>query len=117
MLRMRPASTAPSPPHPRTASEVPRQVHQAFPDINVTTCHRYSIQYKFRYQCTNEDCRQEYGRHSKSINTTTQGCGKCGGTLVLMGKFNSDGTPAKEGKANAYSLFVKEHFAEVARTR
>ncbi len=32
---------------------------------------------------------------------------------MLLGKVNVDGTPAKPRQANAYSLFVKEKFAEV----
>jgi predicted SprT family Zn-dependent metalloprotease len=36
--------------------------------IDVTTCHRYAIAYRHRYQCTNPACLQSYGRHSKSID-------------------------------------------------
>lgn len=100
-----------NPPHGKAFKRWAAKVHQAFPDILVTTCHRYSIHYKFRYQCQNVDCAKEYGRHSKSINSATHGCGKCGGTLVLLGQFNQDGTPAKAKQGNSYSMFMKEHFS------
>lgn len=50
--------------------------------LSITTCHQYSIRYKFNYECV--ACGQTYGRHSRSINTTQQVCGKCKGRLELV---------------------------------
>jgi len=46
-------------------------------------CHSYDIAYKFHYTCLS--CGYIYGRHSKSIDTDTAGCGRagCGGRLEL----------------------------------
>ena len=55
----------------------------AHPGVPVTTCHTYTINYKYRYVCVgaNDDggpadagkgCGAEIGRHSKSINVQTQ---------------------------------------------
>jgi hypothetical protein len=43
-----------------------------YPDLAVTRCHSYSIQFKHVYKCTNIDCGMEIGRHSKSIDTSTK---------------------------------------------
>lgn len=40
-----------------------------------------------------------------------QACGVCRGRLQLLGRFNSDGTPAKTRAPSQYSLFVKGNFA------
>lgn len=85
----------------------------AYPDCEVTTCHTYSIHYRFRYQCSR--CLNEFGRHSKSVDITRQVCARCKGPLQLLGAFNKDGTPAKQRKASAFSLFVKQHYAEAKR--
>ncbi|OXV05739.1 hypothetical protein Egran_06493, partial [Elaphomyces granulatus] len=47
--------------------------------MEVTTKHTYKINYKYLWVC--ECCGQEYGRHSKSIDTTKSKCGLCKGTL------------------------------------
>jgi len=51
--------------------------------------------------------RQEYKRHSKSINTEKSVCGKCKSKLEFVGKFKNDGTdtgtlvaPRKVGAPN-----------------
>lgn len=49
--------------------------------LKITTCHNYAIRYKFNYVCV--QCGQEYGRHSRSINTEKQVCGCCRGKLRL----------------------------------
>ncbi|KAJ5168028.1 uncharacterized protein N7482_003622 [Penicillium canariense] len=47
--------------------------------INVTTKHSYEIDYKYVWSCVS--CGQDYGRHSKSINTERVRCGACRGVL------------------------------------
>ena len=47
--------------------------------IKVTTTHRYEIDYKYVWACV--DCGTTYGRHSKSIDTTRYGCGRCKGKM------------------------------------
>ena len=47
--------------------------------IEVTTKHRYKIDYKYVWACV--DCGQTCGRHSKSIDTTRFRCGLCKGIL------------------------------------
>ncbi|KAJ3057163.1 hypothetical protein HK097_011168 [Rhizophlyctis rosea] len=85
---------------------------EVYPDVEVTTCHSYEINYKYTYVCTNDLCGNSYGRHSRSINTDQSGCGKCKSRLTLVepARVKKDGTPYKE---NRYNLFVKEHFKTV----
>ena len=52
--------------------------------IEVTTCHSYDIAYKYTYRCSNAACGRSYGRHSKSINIETHGCGYCKHKLILV---------------------------------
>jgi len=40
-----------------------------------------------------------------------QVCSACRGKLQALGRFNSDGTPAKVRAPSQYSLFLKENFA------
>ncbi|KAL4892624.1 SprT-like family-domain-containing protein [Aspergillus ambiguus] len=47
--------------------------------VEVTTKHSYKIDYKYVWCCV--DCGQNYGRHSKSIDTARARCGKCQGLL------------------------------------
>jgi len=86
---------------------------RAYPDLDIQTCHSYQINYKFQWQCQTTFCGKIYGRHSKSIDTTRQGCGACAGRLQLLPKVNVDGTPRKTRQPTAFSLHVKEHFASV----
>lgn len=50
--------------------------------LRITTCHEYAIRYKFNYECV--ACGLRYGRHSRSINTEKQVCGRCKGRLELL---------------------------------
>lgn len=47
--------------------------------VEVTTKHSYKINYKYVWLCA--DCGQDYGRHSKSIDTSKSRCGHCKGVL------------------------------------
>lgn len=58
-------------------------------------------------------CAFVYKRHSKSIDTDRMACGMCSGRLMFRGKFLPDGTPAKTRAPNAFSDFVKDHFAGI----
>ena len=87
-----------------------QHAHRVLPFLKVTTCHQYDIHFKFRYQCTNEECLTEFGRHSDSIDVKRKVCGKCRAPIVALGRFNADGTPAKPRAASGFSLFTKEHY-------
>ncbi|KAJ1659204.1 hypothetical protein IWQ61_001688 [Dispira simplex] len=86
-----------------------RAVRQ-WPTIPVTTRHSYDINYKFKYVCDNSHCGIVYGRHSKSINTTRQVCGKCKGRLLLT---NRCGEQVTRRTLNPYQQFVKTHYRTV----
>eukprot|EP00903_Cladosiphon_okamuranus_P019474 g17908.t1 len=102
---------------------------RAHPGVPVTTCHTYTINYKYRYVCVGPNplengegrrpadagggCGAEIGRHSKSINVQTQVCGRCKGRLALFGTHNVDGKLQKPRAATGFSLFVKQRYAEV----
>jgi len=82
-----------------------------YPDLEITTCHNYEINYKFNYQCTNANCLQSYGRHSDSIDINNQRCGKCRSALKKLAKLTQDGTPVAKRPPTGFALFVKENFA------
>ncbi|KIV96894.1 hypothetical protein PV10_00708 [Exophiala mesophila] len=69
--------------------------------VQVTTKHSYAIDHKYLWICSGRDktqamemlniadgddqgCGAEYGRHSKSIDTAKQRCGRCRGVLVQV---------------------------------
>jgi predicted SprT family Zn-dependent metalloprotease len=79
----------------------------------VSRCHSYNIHKPHRFECMT--CKHSYMRHSKSIDTDTQVCGSCRGRLVYSGNFNKDGTPKKQRAPTAFSIFVKENFANVKK--
>jgi len=84
----------------------------------ITTCHAYEIFKPFKYECTNNDCKTMYARHSKnSIDINKHRCGKCRSRLNYLGNFNQNGTPKKARQATGFSLFVKEHYQEVVKNR
>jgi hypothetical protein len=85
--------------------------------MEVTTCHSYEIFYKYRYSC--EGCGHEFGRQSKSVNLARQRCGRCHGTLRLLGACNRDGTvtAAKTREPSAFANFVKQHYPALKASR
>eukprot|EP00898_Chlorokybus_atmophyticus_P004187 jgi/Chlat1/476/Chrsp103S01075 len=89
------------------------EASRTYPDLNVTTCHNYEIEYKYQYQCTSAWCQKIIGRHSKSIDMELQRCGWCGGVLKLRERLRVDGTPVKSRAASEFSLYVKEKYATV----
>ncbi|EFC40238.1 SprT domain-containing protein [Naegleria gruberi] len=77
-------------------------IQKYYPDIPITTCHSYDIEYKYQWQCT--DCGSIVKRHSKSVDTTKQRCGVCTGILEPIGKTKQ---PTK------YNLFMKENYKKL----
>mmetsp|Transcript_10283 Transcript_10283/g.31440 ORF Transcript_10283/g.31440 Transcript_10283/m.31440 type:complete len:421 (-) Transcript_10283:396-1658(-) len=72
----------PKPPHGPPFKAWVYQFRQFDPTLDITTCHQYEIDYKYRYEC--ESCHHTYGRHSKSINVERKVCGNCRGKLHLL---------------------------------
>lgn len=66
--------------------------------IEVTTRHSYKIDYKYVWCCV--DCGQEYGRHSKSINTAKSRCGLCRGVLQQIKPKPRNVSPRKADNNN-----------------
>lgn len=62
--------------------------------IEVTTKHRYTIDFKYVWACV--DCGQTCGRHSKSIDTTRFGCGVCKGALQQIKPKPRNVSPKKQ---------------------
>lgn len=99
------------PPHGSVFKKWAAVAKKSYPDdkdLVVTTCHSYEIQFKFWYECIDMvGCGKRFGRHSRSIDLDTQGCGSCRGRLRLLEpvtRMKKDGTPMKE---SAYALFIK----------
>ncbi|KND01381.1 uncharacterized protein SPPG_03193 [Spizellomyces punctatus DAOM BR117] len=101
-----------TPPHGKVFKYWAARAECLYPQIKVTTCHSYDIACKYQYQCIKDECGRTYGRHSKSINVQTHGCGRCGGRLILLKpeRIRKDGTPYKE---NRFTAFVKESFVSI----
>ena len=116
------------PPHGAAFKAWAAKASRKYPDRTVTTCHTYAITYRFRYACGGGGgasaaaaaCGASWGRHSRSIDTTTARCGRCGGAIVLL---PNDGaakghaaTGARRAPAapSAYVNFLKERRASTA---
>ena len=69
-----------------------------------------------RWQCSNQGCLQEYGRHSNSIDVSKKVCGACRAPLTFLGRFRADGSPAKRRAPSKYCEFVKENMAQGERS-
>lgn len=78
--------------------------------VEVTTKHDYDISYKYAWQCVDEKCGLIYERHSKSIDVTRQGCGKCKNRLVQLRP-----APREAGGQSEYQRFVKGNYERVKR--
>ena len=52
-------------------------------------------------------------RHANSIDTSKKVCGSCQSSLLFLGRFKADGTPAAKRGASQFSLFVKSNFIAV----
>lgn len=106
------------PPHGAVFQKWSRKVTTVFPQLNITTCHNYEIQYKFRYQCCNEQCQVIIGRHSKSININRHRCGRCNSALVELGRFKADGTPLRQKtrSVNQFASYVQSNYSACKAT-
>ncbi|KAI0127973.1 SprT-like family-domain-containing protein [Xylariales sp. AK1849] len=72
--------------------------------IEVTTKHDYEIDYKFIWRCA--DCTAEVHRHSKSVDTSKQRCGRCRGVLEQVKPVPRANAGKGPGKKTAYQVFV-----------
>lgn len=104
-------------PHGRQFKEWGRKVTQAFNHVGVevTTKHAYQIEYKYIWQCSNEECAVEFKRHSKSIDVKRHTCGSCRSKLVQIRPAPRKGGVGAGAQANGYAAYVKLHFAETKR--
>mmetsp|Transcript_5656 Transcript_5656/g.23960 ORF Transcript_5656/g.23960 Transcript_5656/m.23960 type:complete len:130 (+) Transcript_5656:1034-1423(+) len=72
----------PKPPHGAPFKKWVKRFRMFDPSLDITTCHQYDIEYRYKYEC--EACRHTYGRHSKSIDVNRKVCGNCRGKLRLL---------------------------------
>lgn len=80
-----------------------RKVMRARQDIEVTTTHSYTIEYKYQWKCANEKCTAIYKRHSKSIDVEKERCGRCKSRLI----------PLFETKAaNPFQTYLKTYMSQ-----
>lgn len=96
-------------PHGKEFRSWGAKVERVFGDrgIEVTTKHKYEIEYKYVWECV--ECGHEFKRHSKSIDVEGHKCGVCKGRLVQT-------KPAvRGGKVTEYQSFIKEKFASVKK--
>ena len=100
------------PPHGKVFKSWARRVQIAYPDVRVTTCHSYAIQYKYRWTCTNPDCSWEVKRHSKSVDVNRHVCGRCRSRITLAA-VKGAGPGSVPRKVSAYQIFQKEQFARL----
>lgn len=94
-------SNVPNNPHGASFKQWGRRCKEAMMDhpvyggrIEVTTKHRYKIDFKYVWACV--DCGQTCGRHSKSIDTTRFGCGACKGALQQIKPKPRNVSPKKQ---------------------
>eukprot|EP01105_Mastigella_eilhardi_P022186 TRINITY_DN544_c0_g2_i3.p1 TRINITY_DN544_c0_g2~~TRINITY_DN544_c0_g2_i3.p1 ORF type:complete len:689 (-),score=131.23 TRINITY_DN544_c0_g2_i3:54-2120(-) len=97
-------------PHGTNFKQWGRRVEKGFPDVRVTTCHNYAIDYKYHYYCT--VCSRVYGRQSKSIRLSISRC-KCGGMLRLEQTARSVRSAAAAANPNSFLAFCKRTMPEV----
>lgn len=101
-------------PHGRQFKEWGRKCTAAFGHrgVKVTTKHTFEIEYKYIWQCSNEECGVEFKRHSKSIDLKRHTCGSCRSKLVQI-KPVPRKTGESGGSGTGYAAYVKENFASV----
>lgn len=103
-------------PHGRQFKEWGRKCTTAFSHrgVKVTTKHSYEIEYKYIWQCSNEDCGVEFKRHSKSVDPKRHTCGSCRSKLVQIKP-----VPRKNGESggngNGYAAYVQANFATIKK--
>jgi len=112
-------------PHGASFKSWGRKVTASFGEshgVEVTTKHKYEIEYKYLWMCEGEGCGAEFGRHSKSIDPARQRCGTCKGRLRQIRPLPRGSATDKDGvksagekKLGTYAAFVKEHYAGVKK--
>ena len=106
------------PPHGKRFWHWANKCERKIENANITTCHVYEIFKPFRYECTNIDCKTLYSRHAKnSIDINKHRCGKCRSNLEYLGRFDQNGNTKKERAPKDFSLFVKENYSNVMKSR
>ena len=112
------------PPHGHTFRRWAAQVEARVEGLSISTCHRYSIHYKWRWQCSHPWCGAVVGRHSDSLDVERVQCAQCGGRFVPLGRFTRNGRPAaeREGRGgqrppalNGFAAFVQTFYAPVKK--
>jgi len=113
------------PPHGDCFKKWARHCSKRIGDVEVTTRHDYFIRFKFAWACQSTDCNVVIKRHSRSVDTNRQCCGKCRGRLFEIEVPDSppetSGTPStpvahtpkERRKPTAFSLFVSENSKKV----
>ncbi|XP_020609888.1 acidic repeat-containing protein-like isoform X2 [Orbicella faveolata] len=86
------------------------RAHQDLPPIS--RCHSYTINAKYTYRCTNNNCANIFGRHSKSVNLEKSRCAYCHSRLELVPQLKKDGTPQTRTPSK-FALFVKQNYARI----
>lgn len=101
-------------PHGKQFKDWGRRCTDAFRHrgVEVTTKHSYQIEYKYVWQCSNEECAARFQRHSKSIDPKRHKCGNCRSNLLQIKPVPRQGTAAG-GPATGYAAYVKQNFAMV----
>eukprot|EP00127_Corallochytrium_limacisporum_P004462 Clim_evm16s164 gene=Clim_evmTU16s164 len=94
------------PPHGPRFKYWARMTERYFPELDITTCHDYAINFKFQWKCTNDMCGQVIGRHSNTLGDDSH-CGRCGSAFRALPRVAADGTPIKPRPLNAYQRFIK----------
>ncbi|OTA40020.1 hypothetical protein BTJ68_00241 [Hortaea werneckii EXF-2000] len=101
-------------PHGKQFKDWGRKCTTAFAHrgVEVTTKHSYQIEYKYIWQCSNEECGAKFQRHSKSIDPKRHRCGSCRSSLAQIKPVPRQGG-AGGGGATGYAAYVKQYFATV----
>ncbi|KAH3433055.1 hypothetical protein KXV60_001154 [Aspergillus fumigatus] len=81
--------------------------------VEVTTKHSYQIDYKYVWSCV--DCGQNYGRHSKSIDTAKSRCGACKGLLQQIKPKPRNVSPRKKQSTPPSERCEKKSVEDMAK--
>lgn len=83
--------------------------------VEVTTTHDYKIQYKYIWVCTTPGCTFFVQRHSRSVDTQRQCCGRCRGRLIEVESSDRLShtslvrtTPKLRAPLSGFNIFIKE---------
>ena len=79
--------------------------------LGAAQCLRFLLSHSPVLACACVCVLVSIGRHSDSLDTMLMRCGRCQGVLVRLGRFNPDGTPAKERAPTAFALFVQRQYS------